>query len=70
MHVKLIEGQRMPRMITVPNLHKKEYRELQVGRVVLINFEAAHILIDRGFCEAVDIVEKKGAKKDGTDSTD
>lgn len=71
MHVKLIEGKKMPRMITVPELYMKEYRELQAGKTALVKDEAGQNLIDRCFCTQVDVADKKkGAAKDGVSTTD
>lgn len=77
MHVKLIEGKKLPRHMClllngalVPFIPKEIYRALQAGKSVDIKDDGAEKLIADGFCIEVEAIKKKGAVKDGTESTD
>lgn len=75
--IELIEGKKLPRLMclllkpkdTKPFISKEKYRTLQTGKPISIEIDGAKRLIDNGFCSYV-LAEKKGAVKDGTDSTD
>jgi len=73
MQVKLIEGEKLPRMMCIPGMILPNYRALQRGETIGIKDEVAQILIADGFCifdDTKTVIAKKGAKQDGTGSTD
>lgn len=55
---------KLPRLITIPGLKKKEYRSLQSGRAVEVSGEVGQHLVGYGYVEIVKETKAK-AKKGG-----
>lgn len=62
MTIKAIK--KLPRLITIPGLKKKEYRALQSGKAVEVSGDVGQHLVSCGFVEIVKETRAK-AKKGG-----
>lgn len=45
---------KLPRLITIPELDVKEYRELQAGKAVEVAEDSGEYLLKRGFAEKLE----------------
>lgn len=60
MTIKTIK--KLPRLITIPGLKKKEYRALQSGKEVEVPGDTGQYLVGNGFAEIVEVTKKTKAK--------
>ena len=61
--IKIKMTNKLPRLITIPELDKDDYRKLQSGEVVEVGESIAYYLLDRGFVEIVDVEDTKTVEK-------